>query len=438
MNRVTASCFLLAFLGASALSAQSLGELKSRLSRAQTKNEKMQLNYQIAENQLSRNPSEAARYAYEASALAIQLGEKRMASDALYLSGDALYRRRAYSEAASRLMEAWNTARNYGHRDVAIQSAEKLMDISKKQNNLGEALKWSQEIINYLQDNTGRSTSSGDALRRLEAQLEAVNNENRALREQLASATGQTEILQSNYQQQIQQVQSETQVELSRRDSQFLQKQRLTDSLVEDKNRMLASLTEEQLIDSVIKAQQGREIEAQKAKLIAVEMARQQSESARNFLLMLSSFVLVVAGLFYLRYRAKRRTANQLANKNKVIEEERQKSDELLLNILPPAIAQELKTKKKVAAQQYDQATVMFVDFTGFTKISESLSPEALVAELDYCFSNFDRIIGQYHIEKIKTVGDAYICACGLSDQNASPSDMVKAALQIQDFLQHL
>ena len=397
----------------------------------------MQLSYQIAESQLARSPAEAARYAYEASELAIQLGEKRMASDALYLSGEALYRRRAYSEASSRFMEAWNTARNYGHREVAIQAAEKLMDIGKRQNNLGEALKWSQEIINYLQDNSGRSTSSGDALRRVEAQLAAADADNRNLREQLAAITGKSEILETSYQQQIQQVQSQTQVELSKRDSQFLQKQRMTDSLVQHKNRMLETLTEEQLIDSVIKAQQGREIEMQKSKLAITELARQKSESARNFLLMLTSFVFVVAGLFYLQYRAKRRTANQLANKNKLIEEEREKSDELLLNILPPAIAQELKTKKKVAAQQYDDATVMFVDFTGFTQIAETLSPEALVAELDHCFTNFDRIIGQYRIEKIKTVGDAYICACGLSDQNASPADMVKSGLQIQDFLQH-
>ena len=114
------------------------------------------------------------------------------------------------------------------------------------------------------------------------------------------------------------------------------------------------------------------------------------------------------------------------------------KSDNLLLNILPPAIAKELKTNNKVAARKYDQATVMFVDFTGFTHVAERLTPEALVEELDYCFSNFDRIISKYRIEKIKTVGDAYICASGLSDMNASPSDMVKAALEIQDFLLHL
>lgn len=106
-----------------------------------------------------------------------------------------------------------------------------------------------------------------------------------------------------------------------------------------------------------------------------------------------------------------------------------------MLNILPPAIAQELKQKNRVAARLHEQATVMFIDFTGFTHVSEQLTPEALVRELDYCFSNFDRIIGRYRIEKIKTVGDAYICASGLSDMNASPSDMIKAALEIQDFL---
>ncbi len=203
------------------------------------------------------------------------------------------------------------------------------------------------------------------------------------------------------------------------------------------KNKLLRNLTEEQMVDSMIKAQQGREIEAQKAVAIQAKLDQQRSESARNVLLMLSIFVVALAILFYLRYRAKRRTADALSSKNKIIEEEQKKSDELLLNILPPAIANELKTKKKVAAQYYDQATVMFVDFTGFTQVAEQLSPADLVAELDHCFTNFDHIIGQFRIEKIKTVGDAYICASGLSDKNASPSDMVKAGLQIQDFLLH-
>jgi class 3 adenylate cyclase len=78
----------------------------------------------------------------------------------------------------------------------------------------------------------------------------------------------------------------------------------------------------------------------------------------------------------------------------------------------------------------------MFVDFVGFTKIAEQLSPEVLVEALDHCFSQFDTIIGRYQIEKIKTVGDAYICASGLSDRNDYPTEMIKAALQMQAFLQ--
>ncbi|TNE55550.1 MAG: hypothetical protein EP344_13175 [Bacteroidetes bacterium] len=434
MNRIAAFTLSL-LLAAVALQGQSVTELKNQLKRAGTKSERMQLSYQIAELQLERSPAEAASYAYQASELAVQLGEKRMASDALYLSGEALYRRRKYAEAKARFTDAWHTSRNYGHRETALLAAEKLKDIAKVSRDMGEALKWSEEMINYLKENTGRSTSSGTALRRLEAELEDLKVENRQLYEQLAGATGTSDILETSYRQQIQQVQAENQEALIQRDSQVEITQRMADSIAREKTRLMQTLRKEQLLDSLFKAQSALELQAHKAEIANAKLAQQESEQMRNALIMLSSFILVIAGLFYLRYLAKRRTANQLAQKNRIIEEEQKKSDELLLNILPPAIASELKTKKKVAAQQYDQATVMFVDITGFTQLSEQLSPEDLVAELDHCFTNFDRIIGQYRIEKIKTVGDAYICASGLSDKNASPSDMVKAALQIQDFL---
>lgn len=442
MNRYAAFiALLMTSLLPGMLDAQSVSELKSRLKRAPSKTEQMNLNYQIAEKLLASSPGEASDYAYNASTLATELGEKRREAEAIHLSAEGQYRRRNYREAANRFNSAWNTARNYGLYDLALSSMGRLQDIAMKQNDLKEALKWSQETVNYLKGNTGRSTSSGDALRRLETQLAAAEAENRALREQLAQLTGQSQNLATTYQQQLQEVQSKTQEELSKREeaiSQISQEKLKSDSLVKTKARLLESLTEAQMVDSIIKARQEREIEAQKARVAQAELARQKSDSARNVLLMLVAFVLVIAGLFYLRYMAKRRMANDLAAKNKIIEEERKRSDELLLNILPPAIAQELKTKNKVAARRYEQATVMFVDFTGFTKLSELLTPESLVAELDYCFTNFDHIIGKYRIEKIKTVGDAYICASGLSDKNASPSDMVRAALEIQDFLQHL
>jgi len=426
-------------LGGSSLAAQSVNELKANLKKAQSKNERMQLSYDLAQALLNaRNYTEATDYAYQAYELAMQMTEKRMASDAVYLSGEAQFRRKKYPEASRRFIEAWNTARNYGHRDIALLSAERLMTINKEQKNLAEALKWSQELISYLQENTGRSASGGDVARRLESRIATLEAENRNLRELLAQASGQSEVLETTYKQQIQQVQAITQEELGKREAEISETKRQTDSLVTMKNRLLKTMTEGQMVDSMIKAQQEREIQTQKALAAQLDAARQKSESARNFLIMLASMILLVAGLFFLLYRSKNRTAGELSRKNKIIEEEQKKSDELLLNILPLAIAQELKTKKKVAARKYDEATVMFVDFTGFTQVSEQLGPEQLVAELDYCFTSFDHIIGQYRIEKIKTVGDAYICASGLSDKNASPTDMVKAALQIQDFLLHL
>ncbi len=421
------------------LSAQSVAELKNNLRRAQTKNERMQISYDLAQALMNgRNFGEAADMAYQAYELAIQLGEKRMASDAILLSGDAHYRRKKYPEASARLLDAWNTARNYGHRDVAIAAAERLMNINKEQKNLAEALKWSQEMIQYLRENTGRGTTGGDALRRLESQIAALEAENRSLKEQIAQLSSKTQEIESAYKQQIQQVQAISQQELGKREAEITLTRRQADSLEDVKNRLLKTMTESQMIDSMIKAQQEREIQRQKAIAAQLEVERQKSEAARNLLLVVSAVILIIAALLFLLYQGKQRTARALAAKNRIIEEERKRSDELLLNILPPAVAQELKTKNKVAARKYEEATVMFIDFVGFTHTAEKLTPEQLVSELDYCFTSFDRIIGQYRIEKIKTVGDAYICASGLSDKNASPSDMVKAALQIQDFLLHL
>lgn len=128
--------------------------------------------------------------------------------------------------------------------------------------------------------------------------------------------------------------------------------------------------------------------------------------------------------------------AMTLFNRNKVIKNEKKRSDDLLLNILPAQTAEELKAHGKAKARRYDSVTVLFTDFKGFTAISEQISAEELVAELDKCFRAFDEIIGKYGIEKIKTIGDAYFCASGLPDPNPNHAvDMVQAALEMQEFM---
>jgi class 3 adenylate cyclase len=107
-----------------------------------------------------------------------------------------------------------------------------------------------------------------------------------------------------------------------------------------------------------------------------------------------------------------------------------------LLNILPEEVADELKKCGKATAKHYDDVTILFTDFVGFTKVSMLLTPQQLVDELHECFKGFDEIIAKYNIEKIKTVGDAYMAAAGLPTANAEhASDILRASLEIVEFM---
>lgn len=119
------------------------------------------------------------------------------------------------------------------------------------------------------------------------------------------------------------------------------------------------------------------------------------------------------------------------------ISKEKKRSDELLLNILPEETAEELKLTGTAQPKSFDLITVMFTDFKGFTQLSEKLSAKELVNEINECFSAFDHIMSKYGVEKIKTIGDAYMAAGGLPTPNDThPIDVVKAALDVQKFME--
>ena len=128
--------------------------------------------------------------------------------------------------------------------------------------------------------------------------------------------------------------------------------------------------------------------------------------------------------------------SNMKQNKsNKIITREKKRSDELLLNILPAEVAEELKEKGAADAKYFDEVTVFFSDFVGFTKVAERMTPQQLVNELDACFKGYDNIMTKYNIEKIKTVGDAYLAASGLPVNDPNHAEkIIKAALEIRDF----
>ena len=144
-----------------------------------------------------------------------------------------------------------------------------------------------------------------------------------------------------------------------------------------------------------------------------------------------------VYGLVLLRLvhvqRRRRQLEKEVVARTKELMDEKKKSDDLLLNILPAETAEELKAFGKTKAKRYESVTVFFSDFKDFTVISEQLEPEELVAEIDYCFRMFDKAMDKYGLEKIKTVGDAYMCAGGIpSDNKANAVQVIKAALEIQ------
>jgi len=121
---------------------------------------------------------------------------------------------------------------------------------------------------------------------------------------------------------------------------------------------------------------------------------------------------------------------------NKLLALEKEKSDNLLLNILPAEVAEELKETGSAEAKYFDNITVLFTDFVGFTKVAGTMSPQELVAELHSCFKAFDAITAKYNIEKIKTIGDAYMAIAGLPAANLNHApDIVNAAIEIKRFM---
>lgn len=120
------------------------------------------------------------------------------------------------------------------------------------------------------------------------------------------------------------------------------------------------------------------------------------------------------------------------------IKTEQEKAEQLLLNILPQKIAQELKKTGKVTPKQYKMATILFTDFTGFTLKCEKLETNQIVDELNFWFMEFDKIIEKYGLEKIKMIGDSYMCAGGIPTENPEhPIDIVLAALEIIQCVNH-
>lgn len=237
-----------------------------------------------------------------------------------------------------------------------------------------------------------------------------------------------------------------------------------------DKNirDLLVNVTKKDLALRLIKQESDNRKKEVEIKNLKIKEEQERSKSNR---LVRNGFVIgfvllgIIVMILFWRYREKQKSNKLLSNQNEeisaqrdhlselneevnqqkeeieaqrdAIEIEKDKSDKLLLNILPQSVAKELKEKGEATPQHYEMVSVLFTDFQGFTKIAEKLTAEEVIAELNHCFLAFDEICERNNLEKIKTIGDAYMCAGGVPVANQTNAiDTVKAGLEMQAFME--
>lgn len=144
----------------------------------------------------------------------------------------------------------------------------------------------------------------------------------------------------------------------------------------------------------------------------------------------ISSMVSMVVGITAYHY-------NIVNNAEEQLEQEFERSEKLLLNILPKSVAEKLKNDEKNISMQIDQASVMFIDLIGFTELSGRHHHSRVVSILNEIFSHFDTIVEKYQLEKIKMIGDAYMLAGGLTEpDNGHLRNMGCCALEIIEYIE--
>jgi class 3 adenylate cyclase len=155
----------------------------------------------------------------------------------------------------------------------------------------------------------------------------------------------------------------------------------------------------------------------------------QRQKLAKNAAIIGFSLILAIAFILYRNYRNKIKV-------NKLLDSQKAQIEQLLLNILPAEVAKELQQVGYATPRYYDNVSVLFTDFKGFTSLAENMSPQEVVAELNDCFIAFDEITEKHGLEKIKTIGDSYMCAGGIPIRsNDHPINIIKAAADIQRYM---
>ena len=428
--------------------AQSIPELEKQLQEATSAQEKITINQQLANAYLTTDVEKALNYAKAAARESANSGNKVQAAASNYLIATIAERKKDMANFRVYMKYAINFAKEANDLDMLARSTEKLSAYYAKNREYDDAFKHTSEAFRFV---NSKGYNMSDLENKYNTQRMSLDREKRNLESQISQMQGRLADLSAEKNQlsteksKLEEKQEELVKEnlaeevITRKEEDIMtisKAKNQAEDAAKAKEAEVKQLSRENLEQQlVLKVKEASLAEAQ------LEAELQKNEvQARNKFVQLSGlvalFFLLLSVLLFGRFKAKQKSEKTLGEKNKIIEQEKSRNEELLLNILPKNIADELKASGKAKARRYDQVTVLFSDFVNFTKIAEQLSPEELVEELDKCFKAFDHIIKQYpDIEKIKTIGDAYMCASGLSERKGLPNNLIQAALDMQSYL---
>ncbi|NJC28090.1 adenylate/guanylate cyclase domain-containing protein [Neolewinella antarctica] len=434
-------CFLALLPCTRGLAQTNVEENVHALELAKTDLEAYGILYEIVETMLASEREQdggtTVNMAKKLTHVADQISDPTLTGPAYFQLAQA-HQRDDETQAAERaLEEATNQAMDASNPELILRAAAQNSRLKAGRGRYREANESTQRALDYFirrGDEGGMARLRSDlvvAKARLLRQQEDITAARARLDRDLAALLAERKRITSENNQRDRDLKSHLN-ELSKTKEQ----KAVVEQHAESTRADLRELSREALEQNTLATTAREEVARQRLDRQASEM-RAQQQSFRLYTSLGAALILaLLAGFFYNRTRAKTRAAAALELVNQDLREARRQSDSLLENILPADVAQELKATGKAKARSFPQTTILFCDFVNFTSIAEQLGAEALVRELDKCFRGFDRIVDEYaEVEKIKTVGDAYMVASGLAEAPGPPVAIIKVALAMQAFL---
>ena len=372
----------------------------------------------------------AIKYFNQSYTLHKNLNDQKRISEVLVSIGNLYTLTGKYNKATEKLTKALQIADEEKDKQLQVPALTSLGDMFYAQADYKKALFYYSKClayakeINSLQFQSESKVAIGNVMQRLGKSKDAIGKCQDGLK--LADKLGSLVIKKNGCECLYQAYKSEGNTQQALR--YYEQANALGDSLnlTETANRIMnMEFQKQQLVDSIAFVKKENTLQLKHKEEVL------QKEKQRNMIIISLCFMLLIAaGLWsQLNFVRKSRTA---------IKTEKDRSEALLLNILPEEIAEELKQKGHVNARDYNLVSILFTDFKSFTQTAEKMSPQSLVEEINICFKAFDLITEKYQIEKIKTIGDAYMAAGGIpNDDKNALKNSVLAGLEMQEFMKN-